>query len=131
MKTVNRLSRNLIYLLFVVLVVYLLSLRAQRGKTVILGEWPLEAIVQEAQGVVVVKQRGDGSQVLIVKLARAFPQTKILVETKEGLFRELGIMQGATFVTTLPEGIRLQDMRSIRLQGPDERILAETSFKTP
>ena len=127
----NRLSRNLIYLLFVVLVVYLLSLRAQRGKTVILGEWPLEAIVQEAQGVVVVKQRGDGSQVLIVKLARAFPQTKILVETKEGLFRELGIMQGATFVTTLPEGIRLQDMRSIRLQGPDERILAETSFKTP
>jgi len=130
-KTVNRLSRNLIYLLFVVLVVYLLSLRAQRGKTVILGEWPLEAIVQEAQGVVVVKQRGDGSQVLIVKLARAFPQTKILVETKEGLFRELGIMQGATFVTTLPEGIRLQDMRSIRLQGPDERILAETSFKTP
>jgi len=130
-NAVNRFSRNLIYLLFVVLVVYLLSLRAQRGKTLVVGKWPLQPVVEGVEGVALVKQRGDGSQVLIVKVSKALPKAKVLVQTKDGLFYELGAMQGATFVITLPAKMKVQELKFLRLKGPEGRILAETTLKMP
>jgi len=127
---VNRISRGLVYLLFVVVVFYLLSLRAEKGKTVVLGEWDLEPVVQGVSGRVILKERGDGSQVLIVKLDRALPQTVVLVGTKDGLLQEIGTLEGATFVVTLPEKLKAEEIDRIRLvDARNERILAEVSIK--
>ena len=128
-ERVNRISRSLVYLLFIVAVVYLLSLRAEKGKTVVLGEWPLVSLVQGTSGKVILKERSDGSQVLVIKLNRALPQTTIVVGTPEGIFREIGTLKGATFVSTLPRDLPAREIAAIKLISPEERILAEVSIK--
>ena len=128
MGRVNRFSRSLIYLLFVVVVFYLLSLRAQRGETVELGKWPLKAMEPSLEGQVILKRRADGSEVFVLKLNRALPQGRILVKTEDGLWHELGRLKGATFVTTLPEKIKAAELVAARVTDQRERILAETSL---
>jgi len=129
-ERVKRISRTLVYLLFIVVVVYLLSLRAERGKTKVLGQWSLVPVVQEAAGQVVLKERSDGSQVLVVKLKRAFPKTMVLVGTEEGILREIGELEGATFVTTLPKGLKARKITMVKLvNARTGRVLAEVSFK--
>ncbi len=127
-------SRPLIYVLFVVVILYLFSLRAQRSETVVLAEAPLDFLVAKGSfsGEVVFKRRADGSEFLVVKLnARVPREVLVLLIGKEGVARELGRFQGATFLSTLPKGASFEDVTKIEIKFVDTgQVFAEARLKT-
>jgi len=125
-------SRTLIYVLFIVAIFYLFALRAQRSQTVILVEEPLLFTSKShLEGKVVFKRRADGSVYLLVKLNDKVPEEAlVLVVDEDGLSREIGRFKGATFLSTLPEGLPFEKLVKVEIKLVESgRVLAEARLK--
>ncbi|WP_028845881.1 hypothetical protein [Thermodesulfatator atlanticus] len=125
-------SRTLIYFLFLVVILYFISLRAQRSQTVELARFPI-APLNGIAGEAIFKKRGDGSQVLVIRLKDAPPEkTIVILFDKEGIGRELGRFSGATFVYSLPTNLSFEKLKKIQLRSAiSGRILAEVNLTSP
>ncbi len=123
-------SRTLIYILFIVVIFYLFALRAERARSVLLAEIPLSFLSPKAKplsGEVIFKRRGDGSEYILIKLNNRVPEKAlVLLVGKDGIAREVGRFEGATFLSTLPRGISFSKISrvEIKLAGSGQ-MLAE------
>ena len=125
---VRPLPRTLIYVLFVLAIFYLFSLRAQRSRTVELAQIPLVFLEEKSyQGQVVFKRRADGSEYLVLKLNHSPPQEMIVLLTdKEGLSQEIGRFKGATFIISLPPAFFYEKLKKVELKEAREgKVWAE------
>ncbi|OAG28357.1 hypothetical protein [Thermodesulfatator autotrophicus] len=120
-------SRTLIYVLFVIVIVFFLSLRAQKSQTVELFRAPLTSF-NHISGEVTFKRRGDNSEYVVIKLKENPPfELIVLVVEKDGISREIGRFSGATFIYTLPRNIKFEKLKKVELRSSETgRILAET-----
>ncbi len=121
------LQRSLIYVLFVLVVVYLLTLRYQKSQTVTLWQTPVKDSSGNIVGKAFCRRRSDGSEYLVVKLKARVPEAAVvLVKRKDYTSIELGRFDGASFIITLPPGLLGKDIIGLTLQGiKSGRILAE------
>ncbi len=112
-------SRTLIYVLFIVVIFFFFSLRAQRSRTEEIAKVPLVFFAKRNswQGEVVFKRRADKSQFLILKLNAKVPgEMIVLLVDQDGLAREIGRFKGATFVTSLPPSLHYEKVKKVVLQ---------------
>lgn len=124
-------SRTLIYVLFIVVIFYLFALKAQRSQTVELGRFPLHFLSgKNYEGTVIFKRRGDGSEFLVIKLNTQAPEEMIVLLTdQDGVTREIGRFQGATFIISLPQPLFFEKVKKIELQAAGGgQIWAETQI---
>ena len=117
------------YVLFIVAVVYFLSLKAQRQEIVSLLEKPFKTLTGHIAGTISFKERPDRSQFVILKLEAPVPESLILLQTRDGLWREIGRMKGATFISTLPPDLHLERLKALRLVTLEEMVLAEVPLE--
>ncbi len=112
------LQRSLIYVLFVLVVVYLLTLRYQKAQTITLWQTPLKDSSGTIVGKAFCRRRSDGSEYLVIKLKAKVPEAAVvLVRRKDYTSVELGRFDGASFIITLPPGLLGNDIIGITLQG--------------
>ncbi len=125
---VRYLPRTLIYVLFILAIFYLFSLRAQRSRTLELAQTPLVFLGEKSyQGQVIFKRRTDGSEYLVLKLNHRPPQEMIILLTdKEGVSQEIGRFKGATFIISLPPAFFYERLKKLELKEVSRgRIWAE------
>ncbi len=120
-------QRVLIYVLFVVVVAYFLALRYEKLETKTLWQGPIKGLSGDIWGEAQLKRRGDGSEVLIIRLKDKVPEPVIvMVKLRSHLDFEVGRFDQASFIITLPQKIKASEIKAIQLVSVQKgRILAE------
>ncbi len=123
------LQRSLVYVLFVLVVVYLLSLHFHHSQTLTIWRATIKDMAGTPWGKAFCRRRKDGSYYLVIKLKDKFPEGVIvLVCRRDHLRQELGRFKGASFIMTLPPGLDAKDILGIKLIGVKSgRVWAQTS----
>ncbi len=120
-------QRVLIYVLFVVVVAYFLAVHYEKLETETLWQGSIKALSGDNWGKVLLKRRGDGSEVLIIHLKDRVPEPVIvLVRLRSHLDFEVGRFKEASFIITLPKKVKASEIKVIQLVSVQKgRILAE------
>ncbi len=115
------------YLLFVVTVMFFLAVYSKKLEKLVLWQAPIKSVSGIDLGNIEINKRKDGSKVLIIKLKESVAgETIVLIQLKGHIGLEVGRFNGASFIVTIPNRIKVDEITNVQLISANNgRVLAE------